>query len=362
MKIIADWGEVMANVHGKKIVLNVVLFIGVAFAIYCFYTFRVKLGKIITPFFLAVLLTYIFKPLAERLQRKKIPRPAAILAVYFFFILALGAAAFFFIPQLANNTKDLMNTLPDIVDGYQKMIDNTIAALKSSKWSPEIKNVIFNEVQNGIEIAERYATEALKILLSSVINSIKLVIDLTIAMVIAYYFIKEPEHFKELFFALVPRRFRNVLISLGKEIKLILAGVIQGQLLTAFIVGSLETIGLMIAGVKYPLVLGMIGGLANIIPYFGPYIGAVPAAAVALTDSPLRLLWAVLVFIVVQQLDNSYISPKIIESKLGMHPVTTIFAVLAGGEFFGIVGMLLAVPVFAVLRTIVKKAVDAIAS
>ena len=352
----------MANMYKKKIILNVLLLVIMAFAVYYFYKFRIKIGKIATPFFLAVPLTYIVKPLTGRLERRKIPRPAAILAIYLFFILALVAAGVFFIPELVNNTKELLNTLPEIVSRYQKMMDNIIAALKSSKWSPEIKTVIFNEMQNGIEAAQSYAAETLKVLLASVIDSIKAIIDLTIAMVIAYYFVKDPEHFKELFLSLVPRRFRNVLISLGKEVNLILSGFIQGQLLTALIVGILESIGLMIVGVKYPLVLGMIGGLANIIPYFGPYIGAIPAVAVALTDSPMRLLWTVIVFVVVQQLDNSYISTKIIESKLGMHPVTTIFAVLVGGEFFGIIGMLLAVPVYAIIRTIVKKAVDAIAS
>ena len=352
----------MAGIQKKKILINILLLVITALVAYYFYKFRVKIGKIATPFLLAVPLTYIIKPLADRLERRKVPRSPAILAVYLFFILAIVAAGIFFIPELVNNTKDLLNTLPEIVSRYQKMVDNFIAALKSSKWSPEIKTVIFNEMQKGIEAAQSYAAEALKILLSSVINSIKTIIDLTIAMVIAYYFVKDPRHFKELFLSLVPRRFRNILIGLGKEVNLILSGFIQGQLLTALIVGILESIGLMIAGVKYPLVLGMIGGLANIIPYFGPYIGAIPAAAVALTDSPLRLLWTVIVFAVVQQLDNSYISPKIIESKLGMHPVTTIFAVLVGGEFYGIIGMLLAVPVFAIIRTIIKRAVDAIAS
>lgn len=352
----------MAGINKKKTILNVLLILILVFATYFFYEFRVKIGKIADPFFLAIPLTYIVKPLTDKMERRKIPRPAAILAIYLFFILAVVAVGIFFIPELANNTKDLMNTLPEIVSRYQKMVDNIIASLKSSKWSPEIKTVIFNEMQNGIEAAQKYASESLKILLSTVIDSIKVIIDLTIAMVIAYYFVKDPEHFKELFLSLVPRRFRNTLIGLGKEVNLILSGFIQGQLLTALIVGTLESMGLIMAGVKYPLALGMIGGLANIIPYFGPYIGAIPAIAVALTDSPQRLLWTVIVFAVVQQLDNSYISSKIIESKLGMHPVTTIFAVLVGGEFFGIIGMLLAVPVFAIIRVIVKKIVDVIAT
>ncbi|NLB77703.1 MAG: AI-2E family transporter, partial [Clostridiaceae bacterium] len=160
---------------------------------------------------------------------------------------------------------------------------------------------------------------------------------------------------------LLPRRWRAGTIDLGKKISRILAGFIQGQLMTALIVGVLETMGLILVGMKYPLVLGMIGGLANIIPYFGPYIGAIPALAIALTISPLKAVWVAAVYIVVQQIDNSFISPKIIEGRLGLHPVATIFAVLVGGEFFGIIGMLLAVPVMAILRVFVNKFVEIIA-
>lgn len=346
----------------RKTVLYALLVLILALSAGFIYTFRLQIGKIISPFLWAVPIAYIVKPLADKLERRKIPRCPAILAVYLFFILAFAALAVFFIPELVNNTKELMNTLPEMVSRYQKMLNDFIAALKSSKWSDDIKQLIYSEMQDGITAAQKFASEALKKALETVINTAKIIIDLTIAMVIAYYYVKDSKQFGDFFLALVPRRYRNTFQSMGKEISFILAGFIQGQLLTALIVGAMETAGLLLVGVKYPLVLGFIGGIANIIPYFGPFLGAIPAVAVALTDSPIKFLWTVLVFVVVQQIDNSYISPKIIEGKLGLHPVATILAVLVGGEFFGIMGMLLAVPVFAILRVIVRKAVDAIAS
>ncbi len=130
--------------------------------------------------------------------------------------------------------------------------------------------------------------------------------------------------------------------------------------MTALIVSTMEVIGLFIIKVKYPIILGIVGGIANIIPYFGPIIGAVPAVAVALIQSPVKALWTIIVFTIVQQIDNAFISPKIIEGRLGLHPVTTILAVLAGGEFLGITGMLVAVPIVAILKVIAKRLVEAI--
>jgi len=140
----------------------------------------------------------------------------------------------------------------------------------------------------------------------------------------------------------------------------ILSCFIQGQLLTALIIGIMETVALAIIGVKYSPILGFIGGISNIIPYFGPFIGAIPSVAVALIDSPVKAFWTVVAFLVIQQIDNAFISPKIIEGRLGLHPITTILAVLAGGEFFGIIGMLVAVPVTAVLKVILKRLIEAI--
>jgi predicted PurR-regulated permease PerM len=346
----------------KKLVFYITLTLVTALFMAILYVYRSKIGKIATPFFLAILIAYIVKPLVIRMEKRKIPRMAGILMIYLLSIIILVAACIFFFPELINNTKELLTTLPHITSSYQQTVSGFLSAIKTSNWSDEIKNMILREVQNVISIIQEYTGETLKRALDMVIDTVTLLIDLVISMVIAYYFIKDTEEFKASVLLLIPRRWRNGIIGLGREINLILSNFIQGQLLTAFIIGIMESLGLMLVKVKYPLVLGMVGGIANIIPYFGPFIGAIPAVAVALIESPLRALWAVLVFAVVQQIDNSFISPKVIEGRLGLHPVATIFAVLIGGEFFGIPGMLLSVPVMAILRVIIKKVVDAIAS
>ena len=105
---------------------------------------------------------------------------------------------------------------------------------------------------------------------------------------------------------------------------------IQGQIIIAIIIGIIETIGLYIVGMPYAIFLGFIGGISNIIPYFGPYIGAVPAVVIALTISPWKALLVISVFVIVQQLDNIILTPKIIKGKLGLHPIITIMSVLVG--------------------------------
>lgn len=347
-------------VQKKKIFIYIIGILILSIAIWVFVSFRVKIWRILTPFFMALIIAYLINPLVKRLERKNIKKMNCILLIYVFFSLGAIAATFFIVPGIISNIKELIITIPHITSQYENIFDKFMNSIKSSNWPDDIKNTIFREMQNGAGILQERLTSGLRRGLSIFIETVTMMFDLVLSMIIAYYFIKDAEFFKEAFLSLTPRKWRNGIISAGREINGLLSNFIQGQLLTALIVGTMETIGLIIVKVKYPLVLGLIGGLANIIPYFGPILGAIPAVALALTESPLKAIWAAIVFIIVQQIDNAFISPKIIEGKLGLHPVTTILAVLIGGEMAGIFGMLVAVPIAAVIKVVLKRMVEAI--
>ncbi|MCX7745346.1 MAG: AI-2E family transporter [Clostridia bacterium] len=344
----------------KKILLYIILSLVILAISFFLYYFRGKIYKIFIPFFLAVIIAYLLNPLVIRLEGKKVPRQISILAIYLVFSVLTVTVLIFIVPALINNTKDLISTIPGITNTYQSFFNRLMNTIQSSSWPQDLKTTIFREIYEGTQFVQNTAIQTLKWSLGKCFNALTMFFDFLLALIIAYYFIKDAEFFRESALSLTPRRWRNWLINTGREVSSILSHFVQGQLLTALIIGSLQAIGLFIVKVKYPLVLGLFGGLANTIPYFGPLIGAVPAVALALIDSPFKALWASIVFIIIQQLDNAFISPKIIEGKLGLHPVTTILAVLIGGEFLGIVGMLISVPLMAVLKVLVKRSVEAI--
>ncbi|RCX13788.1 putative PurR-regulated permease PerM [Anaerobacterium chartisolvens] len=344
----------------KRVALAIITVLLLSALILFFYTFKKELGKILTPFIMAIVIAYLVSPVAGAMERKKIPRSAAIIFIYLLFMLAAITTVIFIMPELIKNIKDLMGTIPEITEGYRSLFNSVSSFIISSGWPEDIKSAIFSEVQNSVLMAQNYVADKLKDFLAGFVETVGIFLDVILSMVIAYYFIKDAEAFKEGALSLLPRRWRNGMVDTAREINVILAGFIQGQLLVAVIIGVLETIGLLIVNVKYAVVLGFIGGLANIIPYFGPFIGAVPAVAIAFMESPAKALWTAVVFTIIQQIDNSFISPKIIEGRLGLHPVSTIAAVLAGAQFFGIVGMLFAVPVAAVIKVIIKRSIEAI--
>ena len=344
----------------KKVLVYIVTVSSILLLLLFAFTYKKQLSTLLQPFFIALIIAYLVNPLVNKLETKKVSRMVGILIIYISFTLLTVAIVIFLVPEVANNTEELMKTVPDITKKYQNMFNGMMSFIQSSNWPPEIKNAIFKEVQNGTVIAQEFAMNALKRSLSMIIEMVSMLLDFILAMIIAYYFIKDTGFFKKATLSLTPRRWRNGIIGTGREINLILTNFIRGQLITAIIVGVMEMIGLSLTGVKYPLVLGLVGGIANVIPYFGPFIGAIPAVAVALIQSPMTALWTIVVFTIVQQIDNAFISPKIIEGRLGLHPVTTILAVLVGGEFFGIIGMLVSVPLVAIGKAIIKRVVEAI--
>lgn len=348
----------MSNV--KKTIFYIIITLLTIGIVIFFYYFSDKIFKVLSPVIIAIVIAYVIYPLVIKFERKGIKRSIAIIIIYTFIFLVVFFFSIFVMPYVLTNAKELFNTLPSITHNYQELFNSFISKIKTSKWPPEIKNLIFGEIHNATVLLQQYFSQAMKKSVGIVASSISILINIVLSMIIAYYFLKDIEGIKRSTLLIAPKRMRNDLVNIGRELNSIIAHFIQGQLLTACIVGSLETLGLYFVHVRYPFILGVVGGIANIIPYFGPFLGAIPAVAIALLDSPIKAIFAVLVFVIVQQIDNAFISPKIIEGKLGLHPITTIIAVLVGGEFFGIIGMLVGVPVTAMLKVILKRIVDVV--
>lgn len=347
-------------VNNKRFYMFILIFITAFLTGFLLYNYRQKIGRLITPFIIAAFISYLVYPIVIWLEQRGVPRTGGILITYLSFLFLMSGIIIFLIPELTQNTRELLNTLPQITAKYQEFFNKIVSVINSSKWSEDMKLYLFRQINTGISTAQSYVDSALKKSLGGLIGAVTMFFDIAVAMVIAYYFMKDSGFFRTMILSTIPRSWRNGLATTGREINEVLTSFIQGQLLTALIVGTMEIIGLVIVGAKYPIFLGLLGGVANIIPYFGPIIGAVPAVAIALIDSPVKALWTALVFIIVQQVDNALISPKVIERRLGLHPVTTIFTVMVGGEFFGITGMLFSVPVMAILKVIFKNIIEAI--
>jgi predicted PurR-regulated permease PerM len=318
------------------------------------------LFRIAFPFILGTLIAYLINPGVEYFEKIGMKRFGAIIFVYILLLVMSISSIIILAPQIISNINELTQTLPDIASMYNDKVSVLFEFIVESELPPDIKNTLYTEMFRGVQSFEDLSIQYVKNIFLKSFSMFPLILGAFVGFIISFYYLKDISLFKSFIFSLTPSKYRNDISIVGKEIHQVLKGFIQGQMLISFMVGVLEIIGLSIIGVNFPFFLGMIGGIANIIPYFGPIIGAIPAIFIALSQSGTKALLTILVFVAVQQIENAIISPRIIEGKLGVHPVTTIFIILIGGEFFGIKGLILAVPIFAILKIIFRRTIEKI--
>ena len=315
--------------------------------------FWAKVRNILLELLLGTLLAYMLEPAVCFLTRKsKIKRGLAIFIVLCILILVISAVFIFVVPILVHNISEIIGNIPDVMD---RLVDKASTLTANPQINEKITgliNTFYEKLQNKITTIGENVSGYIFTVAGSIIE---VVVGILTTFVLTVYIMKDKKKIFDTFLGWFPFAWHETVKGTCDELGRILSKFLQGQLLIALIIGVLETIGLMLLGVPYAVLLGIIGGISNFIPYFGPVIGAVPAVISALFVSPVKAVWALTVFVLAQQFDNNILSPKIIEGNLGIHPITTIIVIFIGGEFFSLAGILLAVPVYAVLKCIVTR-------
>lgn len=305
------------------------------------------LGTILVPFFIAAFITYLLHPVVEKLHELKVPRPIAIIVIYLLFFGGLGYGLYKVLPYTIQQLKDFTSNLPEYVDLYKTVTEDFY---KQIDYLPEAFHEQVNTMLTSLEETLATIITGLLDLTKKLVSSFIL---FAIIPFISFYLLKDFDLVKKSVWYLTPRKMRRSGKRLLGDIDESLGNYIRGQLLVALIIGVCAWLALWLAGMKYPLLLGIIIGLTNIIPYFGPILGAVPAMIIALTISMKMVIIVIVIIFALQFLEGNLLSPLIVGKSLHMHPVIIIFALLIGEAVGGIFGLILAVPFFAVLKVVI---------
>ena len=306
--------------------------------------------SILTPFLLAFLLAYLFSPAVKALTVRDIPRGVAIALVYALFALLLVGLIMFGIPEMFRELYKLADSLPR----YANELEQFLAAIQAKYQQAGLPPGIVKTIDANLGKGEEWLGVKLQSLIDGGVALLGALPLLILAPVLSIYMLYDWERMKSGLKTVVPNNRRPAAIHLGQEINTVFRKFWRGNLVVSVIVGVLTGIGMKLIGMEYALLIGIVSGLFEIIPYFGPVIAAVPALALALLKSPSMVLWVLGVIFIIQQLESNLIQPKIVGDSLGLHPLVLVFVLLAGGELFGVWGMLFAVPTAAVIRVILQ--------
>ncbi|WP_074600926.1 AI-2E family transporter [Sediminibacillus halophilus] len=301
---------------------------------------------ILTPFIISALIAYLLHPVIEKLHQCNFPRWFAIIGIYIVFFGLSGYLLYKAFPVLLHQLRDLNANLPTFMEQYRNAI---YGLYERTAYLPE-------SVHDRMDLLFYRVEEFVGHLLTSVVEQAAKLMDIVILAavipVLVFYMLKDFDLIRKVVRGLTPEKYRDDGRKLCLEIDKSLGNYIRGQLLVCLFV-SLTTYGfLWLIGMRYPLLLAVIMGVTNIIPYFGPILGAIPAVVIALTISYKMVIYVVIAVFIVQIIEGNLLSPFIVGKSINIHPILIIFALLAGGEVGGIIGMILAVPLLTILKVI----------
>ncbi|HCX64205.1 MAG TPA: hypothetical protein DHN33_03235 [Eubacteriaceae bacterium] len=332
--------------HQRRLLLD----IGIAAAMVLFFMW-IKDGvfNIINPFVYALILAYMLNPLIALLERKKVKRIYGIILVFLTFFLVVFLLAVTFIPRLVSDASRLANNLPEIF----RFVTNFIIDLRAGDIA-FIPDIVYDfvDIEEGMDQMASMLRKGLSDFSSMILASTSGLLTLIMTPIITFYYLKDKDRILKGFFDFIGSKKTTTLLRLAKDIDKVLGGFIKGQLTVALFVGILTGIGTAIIGVPNALTIGLVAGLTNIIPYFGPWLGGILPVVLALMTEPIMALWVVLLMVGVQQVESSFISPQIMSQSVGLHPLTVMFSVLLFGNLFGIAGMIIGVPLMGTIKVL----------
>lgn len=313
-----------------------------------YFLYRVRI--VLIPFIFAFFIAYLLNPIVKFVEKRNCPKCWAILWVYLIVFLASGIMIAFGIPLIIGELNKLIHDIPKLTREVQDIMSYMQTRYSRFALPEGVKEVVNERIVQYQDLL----LNAVKAGTMSVINLISYLISLLIAPVFAFYMLKDSASIKNSLTLTIPRKFRSDVLAIGRDIDEIISAFLRGHLLVCVIVGALTGFGMYLIGLNFALIIGIIAGVAELVPFIGPIIAAIPALSLALMISRETALYAAIVILIVQQLENAVISPKILGESMGLHPLVVIFSIMAGGELYGFLGILLAVPVAATLKVILR--------
>jgi predicted PurR-regulated permease PerM len=326
----------------------------------CFFVSVYFISPVLAPFLLSLVLAYLADPFVTWLESIRVPRTLGVLVTFVCLILIIAFSLAVLIPILWEEIRGLLMVIPNVVDTAQSAIIKPIATSLNLEFSGLSRDVVRDALVShwrGIgSVANSVATE----LGRSSRHILTMLGYGLLVPVVTFYLLRDWNKLVDKLGQLVPERQAPIVDLVVKDIDAVLSEFLRGQLLIMILLGLFYGLALKVIGLEYAFIVGFVAGIVSFIPYFGPAVGVLLASFIAIGQ--LEQVWiflgVVIVFGLGQLLESIILSPIFIGDKIGLHPVWVIFAVMVGGHLFGFIGILLALPVGAIVRVLLSHSID----
>lgn len=317
--------------------LTIIKIIITLLILYFIYLIRDVLSIILVAFILAVLID----PLADWFEKRKIPRVLAVLMVYVVLFSLISLIVVLLIPPITTQFEQLTNKIPIYWEKIKSLggAGDLLTRYDSSTLQKSFQSIEAN-LARGIFAG-----------LGDIFGGI---VSFFLVLVLTFYMVVEEKELKKLAHILIPAEYQPYLFQLAIRIKEKMSAWFKGQLVLCLIIGVSVFSGLSVLGVEYALVLGLIAGFLEIIPYVGPWISAALATFIAFGQSPLLAMIVIIFFVLLQQAENNLLVPKVMQKAIGLNPIISILAIILGAKLASFIGVLFAIPIASALSILIQ--------
>lgn len=338
------------------------------------------LGYTLSSVIIAIIFAYIIDPIVNYLERKGVKRQFGVIIVYISVILIFGILIVSVIPKTINEVSNLLASLPAMVDTLIKDVNNFLTEVfakfnielpenfinvykesnpkvNGNVETPQIVSDILNSMKKAINELIVKMQGSLMGSLSNIVSKLygflTSAFRLVLIIIFSFYFSVDKERFILKVKKAMPNKYRDDISYLTSNIDTALQQFIRGRMLLAIFVGVLTMLYLLVLRVDFAIIIGLITCVADIIPYIGPFLGCAPAVLFAFMDSPMKALWVLILFVVVQWIENNILAPKLIGDSTGLNPLVILISIIIGGGIFGVWGMVISVPLTSIIFILV---------
>ena len=338
------------------------------------------LGYTLSSVIIAIIFAYIIDPIVNYLERKGVKRQFGVIVVYISVILIFGILIVSVIPKTINEISNLLTSLPAMVDTLIREVNNFVSnvfakfnielpenfinvyketnpKVNGNVETPQIVSDILDSIKATINDlivkAQGSLMGSLSNVLSKVYGFLTSAFRLILIIIFSFYFAVDKERFLLKVKKAIPNKYREDISYLTSNIDTALQQFIRGRMLMAIFVGLITTAYLLVLRVDFAIIIGLITCVADIIPYIGPFLGCAPAVLFAFMDSPMKALWVLILFVIVQWVENNILAPKLIGDSTGLNPLVILISIIIGGGIFGVWGMVISVPLMSIIFILV---------
>jgi len=354
---------------GKNLLFSliVLLLLGCVIFIYdkisfIFEPLQVLMNAVILPGVLGIIAYYLLRPFMRILMNWKVPRIWAILIIFVCVLSLFTLIIFLVVPFLRNQLLNLAHEFPIY---FMSLVESAISFLNNSKineylisWNLDY-NALLNDASEEIattvkDTATNLATSLATGVTGIVTKLTGILLSLVIVPFILFYLLWEGEKMPKFILGIFPPRMRKFVSEVLEDVDHQISSYVLGQILVSFCIGIMVTIGFLIIKLDYALILGALAMVTSVVPYLGPAIAITPALIIAVVTSPFMVIKVGIIWTIVQLIEGKFISPQIMGKSLSIHPITIIFVLLTAGSLFGVAGVILGIPGYAILKVFVQ--------